>query len=49
MKMYWLMECACYIKVSVTVLKTYTIHTPAAMFKGFTVTQFHTPKTAQAA
>lgn len=30
-------------------LKTYTIQTPAAMFKGFTVTQFHTPETAQAA
>lgn len=30
-------------------LKTYTIHTPAAMFKGLTVTQFHTPDTAQAA
>lgn len=28
---------------------TYTIHTPAAMFKGFTVTQFQTPETAQAA
>lgn len=27
---------------------TYTIHTPAAMFKGFTVTQFHTPAMAQA-
>lgn len=27
---------------------TYTIHTPAAMFKGFTVTQFHTPEMAQA-
>lgn len=39
----------CYFKVSVTVAKTYTIHTPAAMFKGFTVTQFHTPETAQAA
>lgn len=31
------------------VLETYTIHTPAAMFKGFTVTQFHTPEMAQAA
>lgn len=30
-------------------VKTYTIHTPAAMFKGFTVTQFQTPETAQAA
>lgn len=40
---------ACYIKVSKTVFKTYTIHTPAAMFKGFTVTQFHTPEMAQAA
>lgn len=28
---------------------TYTIHTPAAMFNGFTVTQFQTPETAQAA
>lgn len=38
----WMMQCH-------TVWKTYTIHTPAAMFKGFTVTQFHTPETAQAA
>lgn len=36
------------ILVNVT-FKTYTIQTPAAMFKGFTVTQFHTPETAQAA
>lgn len=28
---------------------TYTIHTPAAMFKGFTVTQFQTPEMAHAA
>lgn len=34
---------------NITNLYTYTIHTPAAMFRGFTVTQFHTPEMAQAA
>lgn len=39
---------SCVVNKSVTEQNTYTIHTPAAMFKGFTVTQFQTPETAQA-
>lgn len=37
-----------HIRIILWKTETYTIHTPAAMFKGLTVTHIHTPEMAHA-